>query len=252
MSEVQIFATGCAFTYHSSLITHYWRGEFVAGLNFCPQAVIFDMDGLLVDSEPVWAIAETALLEARGKTWDHAIQNPLIGMRMRDFLAGVRVGYGLSDTVDELAADVMGRMIRLIPEKVTPRPGAAELLDFLLSRGVPCAIASSSPMPIIDATVTSRGWERYFQTHVCGDDVIYGKPAPDIYLEAARRLGFPADQCLALEDSPNGSRAAVAAGMVTIAIPDLSHTTHEAFAPITPHVFDSLHDVRAALEACIG
>ena len=218
--------------------------------DFCPRAIIFDMDGLLVDSEPVWAIAETALLESRGKAWDHDIHRPLIGLRMRDFLAGMRTGYGLSDSVDVLAADVLGRMITLIPERVMPRPGALELLDYLQARGIPCAIASSSPMPVIDAVVASQGWDQYFETHVCGDDVTHGKPAPDIYLEAARRLGFTAAECLALEDSPNGSRAGVAAGMVTIAIPDLSHTTREAFAAITPYVFDSLHDVQTHLEQC--
>jgi HAD superfamily hydrolase (TIGR01509 family) len=222
----------------------------VTTLNFCPRAVIFDMDGLLVDSEPVWAIAETALLEARGKSWNGEIHLPLIGLRMRDFLAGVRVGYGLTDTVEELAADVIGRMIPLIPERVLPRPGAPELIAYLAARGVPCAIASSSPMPIIDATVAAQGWDHFFKARVCGDDVTHGKPAPDIYLEAARRLGVPAAACLALEDSPNGSRAGVAAGMVTVAIPDLSHTSHEAFTAITPYVFDSLHDVLTALEMC--
>ncbi len=221
-------------------------------LNFCPQAIIFDMDGLLVDSEPVWAMAEGALLQERGKQWDIEIQRPLIGMRMRDFLVGIRSGYGLSDTVDELVAELIGRMTKLVPTQVVPRPGAPELLEYLLARGIPCAIASSSPMPIIDAVVTSQGWDRYFQTHVCGDDVTHGKPAPDIYLEAARRIGVSPEACLALEDSPNGSRAAVAAGMVTIAVPDLSHTSHAAFEAITPHVFDSLHEVQAALELCLG
>jgi len=224
----------------------------LAAFDFCPRAVIFDMDGLLVDSEPVWAIAEGALLAERGKQWDLEIQRPLIGMRMRDFLVGIRSGYGLSDTVDELVAELIGRMTKLVPTTVVPRPGAPELLDYLLARESPCAIASSSPMPIIDAVVAARGWDRYFQTHVCGDDVVYGKPAPDIYLEAARRIGVPPEECLALEDSSNGARAAVAAGMVTIAVPDLSHTTHEAFAVITPYVFDTLHGVQAALELCVG
>jgi len=224
----------------------------VVALNFCPQAIIFDMDGLLVDSEPVWAMAEGALLNERGKQWDIEIQRPLIGMRMRDFLVDIRSGYGLSDTVDELVAELIGRMTKLVPTQVVPRPGAPELLEYLLARGIPCAIASSSPMPIIDAVVTSQGWDRFFQTHVCGDDVTHGKPAPDIYLEAARRIGIAPEACLALEDSPNGSRAAVAAGMVTIAVPDLSHTSHAAFEAITPYVFDSLHEVQAALELCLG
>ena len=218
--------------------------------DFCPQAVIFDMDGLLVDSEPVWSVAENAMMAARGKQSDPEIQRTLVGLRMRDFLAGMLHAYAMTDTLDDLSADITQRMIALIPSDVHPRPGACELLDFLYTHHIPCAIASSSPMSIIDAVVEAQGWTQYFRTHVCGDDVDHGKPAPDIYLEAARRLGFDAKVCLALEDSPTGARAAVAAGMICYAVPDLSHTTVAAFAQVTPHVYDSLHDVVATLEGC--
>jgi beta-phosphoglucomutase-like phosphatase (HAD superfamily) len=218
-------------------------------IEFCPQAVIFDMDGLLVDSEPVWAIAETAMMAARGRQSDPEIQNSLIGLRMREFLQGMCRAYSMPDDVDDLCADITGRMITLVPG-VLPRPGAPELLAYLYARGIPCAIASSSPMPIIDATVQAQGWGSYFQAHVSGDDVAQGKPAPDIYLEAARRLGAAPAACLALEDSPTGARAAVAAGMICYAVPDISHTTMDRLAPITPHVYDSLHDVVETLERC--
>lgn len=218
--------------------------------NFCPQAVIFDMDGLLVDSEPVWAVAESAMMAARGKQSDPDIQRGLIGLRMRDFIAGMCQAYDLSDTVDDLCADVVGRMTALIPDQVVPRPGALELLAYLDQRGIPCAIASSSPMPIIETTVASREWDRYFPVRVSGDDVPHGKPAPDIYLEAARRLGVAPSAALTLEDSPNGARAAVAAGMICYAIPDPTHSTAAAFFGITPHVYASLHDVVALLQAC--
>src|SRR5574338_414262 len=99
--------------------------------NFCPRAVIFDMDGLLVDSEPVWAIAETAMMATRGKAIIPDIQNKLVGLRMRDFLAGMCQAYGLTDTVDDLSQDITGRMIDLIPQQVIPRPGARELLAYL-------------------------------------------------------------------------------------------------------------------------
>ncbi len=218
--------------------------------DFCPQAVIFDMDGLLVDSEPVWAVAEGAMLAERGVMTDPEIQRGLVGLRMRDFLSGMCRAYGMTDSVDDLSADITARMIALIPDQVVPRPGAVELLAYLEARGIPCLIASSSPMAIIDATVTAQGWDRYFQMHVCGDDVLHGKPAPDIYLEAARRLGVPPQACLSLEDSPNGARAAVAAGTVCYAVPDASHSTPAAFAGITPNVCASLHDVIEILERC--
>jgi HAD superfamily hydrolase (TIGR01509 family) len=219
-------------------------------IDFCPQAVIFDMDGLLVDSEPVWEITEQAMLAARGRQPDPEIRKTLIGLRMRDFWLGMSSAYELSDSIEVLSDEIVARMTELIAAGVEARPGARELLDYLYARQIPCAIASSSPMPIIDATVTAQGWDRYFQMRVSGDEVTHGKPAPDIYLEAARRLGFAPAACLALEDSPNGARAAVAAGMICYAVPDTSHTNVETFAPITPHVYASLHDVIETLELC--
>ncbi len=217
---------------------------------FCPQALIFDMDGLLVDSEPVWGIAEDAMLAARGKQPDLQVRNTLVGLRMRDFWEGMIRAYRLTDNIDDLCDEIIARMTAMIPDDVVPRPGASELLDYLYARRVPCAIASSSPMAIIDATVAAQGWGCYFQVHVSGDDVTHGKPAPDIYLEAARRLGSAPAVCLALEDSPNGARAAVAAGMICYAIPDPSHSNPATFARVTPYVYDSLHDVIDTLEQC--
>jgi HAD superfamily hydrolase (TIGR01509 family) len=219
-------------------------------MTFCPQAVIFDMDGLLVDSEPVWATAERAMLEARGKTWTAKIQNRLIGMRMADSVLGMIRAYSLPDPVKVIRDEIITSMVALVPENAPPRPGAAELLALLQAEGIPCAIASGSPMEIIEAVVTSRGWEGYFVHRCSGDEVPNGKPEPDIYLETARRMGADPAHILTLEDSVNGARAAVAAGMICYAVPDLSHTTHAAFESITPYVFDSLHEVVATLQGC--
>ena len=206
--------------------------------------------GCWSNSEPVWAIAEGSLIAERGKQTDRVRERDLIGLRQREFWEGMCRIYGLGDTVDDLCAEVTQRMVALIPEQVVPRPGASELLAFLHARGIPCAIASSSPMAIIDATVDAQQWGSYFQTHVSGDDVPNGKPAPDIYLEAAKRLGVDPANCLTLEDSPNGARAAIAAGMICYAIPDPSHSTTATFARITPHVYASLLDVIDLLEEC--
>lgn len=219
-------------------------------MSFCPQAVIFDMDGLLVDSEPVWAVAESAMMVQRGKQTDPEIQRNLVGLRMKDFLTAMIDAYSMSDTLESLHTEIVDRMITLIPAEVRPRPGAPELLAELEARGIPCAIASSSGMAIINAVVTAQVWDRYFKTHVSGDDVPHGKPAPDIYLEAARQLGVDPSLCLTLEDSPTGAKAAVAAGMICYAIPDLSHTSVEKFTQITPYIYDSLYDVLATLDEC--
>jgi HAD superfamily hydrolase (TIGR01509 family) len=209
------------------------------------KAVIFDMDGLLVDSEPLWAICEQDMLDRRGKVWASSIQKSFIGMRMADFLRGMAAGYGLSDPVEVMRDEIETQMCELIPERATPRPGALELIDYLAANGIPCAIASSSSQVIIDKVVESHGWGHIFKTRVTGDIVPNGKPAPDVYLEAARQLGVAPADCLALEDSPNGTRSAVAAGMLTFAVPDLSHSHIDELTAITPHVFESLHEVLA-------
>lgn len=218
-------------------------------LPFCPVAVIFDMDGLLVDSEPVWEVVEDALLTARGKVLSSDIRNPLIGLRMHDFWSQMRTSLALEEEVDVLIAEVVARFLDGLPDGALERLSASELIRFLADRRVPIAIASSSPRAIIDGVVEARGWDRFFPVRVSGDDVPHGKPAPDIYLETARRLGVKPEQCLALEDSRNGARAAVAAGMLTVAVPDLSHGTPEGLAAITPLVVESLGDVLRALEA---
>lgn len=215
---------------------------------FCPEAVIFDMDGLLVDSEPVWHFVETEMLRARGKAWDYAIQKDLIGLRMTDFWERMVGAYALTEAAGDLIGEATRRMIDFAAERIVTRPGANELLAFLRARGIPCSIASSSPMALIEAVVETHDWDGYFQHYVSGDDVVEGKPAPDIYLETARRMGFQPQHILTLEDSRNGARAAVAAGMVCYAVPDPTHNSHADFDGVTPYVFDSLHEVRQSLE----
>ena len=221
---------------------------------FCPRAVIFDMDGLLVDSEPVWQEVEDRIFSRRGRVPDSSIRQGLIGMRMTDFWNAMVREYDFDEPAESLIAEVTADMVATIPGHVDARPGAQELLDYLRARSVPCAIASSSPMAIITAVVDSEGWHGYFQACVSGDQVVNGKPAPDIYLEAARQIGAAPPVCLTLEDSRNGALAAVAAGMACYAVPDLSHGHPDQFAAITPYVFPSLHEVGSALDAagCFG
>jgi HAD superfamily hydrolase (TIGR01509 family) len=211
------------------------------------QAVIFDMDGLLVDSETVWHVAETDLIESRGHRYTVDVRENIIGMRVDEFLSILRDHYQLPETVAELVDELNTAMLKLIPVEVKPQPGAQEVIDYVLRRGWPLAIASSSPMSIIDATVEAQGWGDIFKVRCSAEFEAKGKPAPDVYLTASKTLGIDPSVCLALEDSPNGSRAAVAAGMTCFAVPDTSHSPKSAFNGITPHVFDSLHDVAARL-----
>ncbi|MBZ0287226.1 MAG: HAD-IA family hydrolase, partial [Anaerolineae bacterium] len=116
-------------------------------------------------------------------------------------------------------------------------------------QAIPTAIASSSPKAIIDAILKAQGWDTLFSVRCSAEDEARGKPAPDVYLRAAERLGINPGDCLALEDSPNGARAAVAAGMTCYAVPDTKHISSHAFDGITPHVFRSLHEVLDSIKA---
>jgi HAD superfamily hydrolase (TIGR01509 family) len=212
------------------------------------QAIIFDMDGLLVDSEPVWAIAERALVEMHGGVYDIETQKQFIGLGTHVFVGKMREVYNLSATAEELFEILVDSMVKIIPEKTLPRPGAPEMIDYVVTHNLPRAIASSSPRAVVDAIVASQGWDEIIVERVGGNQVKHTKPAPDLYLKAAELLGVSPQHCLALEDSPTGAKAAIAAGMTCYAVPDPYHSTVSAFEGITPYVFDSLHDVRRSLE----
>ncbi|PJF31335.1 MAG: hypothetical protein CUN52_02840 [Phototrophicales bacterium] len=212
------------------------------------DAIIFDMDGLLVDSEIVWYKAEDEMITDRGFVYSEEVRDSIVGMRVDQFLAKLKDVYNLPETITELVAELEGRMLKLIPEMVKPNPGAQEMIQYVIDNNIPHAIASNSSINIINVTLDSQGWGDIFKVRCTGDDEISGKPDPYVYLRAAERLGVDPKRCLALEDSPNGSKAAVAAGMTCFVVPDLSHSKPEAFKHITPHVFKNLHDVLAHLK----
>ena len=204
--------------------------------------VIFDMDGTLVDSEIIWHIAESEMFANRGIDYTDEIRQHIIGMRLDEMFITLADVVGLTEPVDALAVELQDRMLALIPEKVKAKPGALEIIEYVADLGVPYCIASSSPQSIIDATVVSQGWTDLIPHTYSANVVPLGKPAPDIYLYAAKQLGVDPAGCLALEDSPAGSRAAVAAGMTCYAVPD-GHSDPAQFREITPHVFSDLHAV---------
>lgn len=213
------------------------------------KAIIFDMDGLLVDSETVWEAAEIEMIESRGRKFDKGIREKLMGMRVDEFFQRLREAFQLEDSAEALTEELVNNMLTLIPTKVLPMPGVHELLAHIVDRQIPCAIASSSPQSIIDCVVSSQGWLDIFPLRVTADIVARGKPAPDVYLEAARQLGVLPENCLALEDSPNGARAAVAAGMTCYAVADKRILRPDAFSGITEHVYNSLHEVLTGLKS---
>jgi HAD superfamily hydrolase (TIGR01509 family) len=185
-----------------------------------PQAVIFDNDGLLLDTEDAWTRAEETLFARRGREFTIEHKRSLIGSahvaaakKLESMLELAGEGEALMDELHEL---VMEEALA----GVEPRPGALELLEQLLGAGVPIAVASNSQREFVQRTLAGAGLlDGRFQTVVSAEDVEHPKPAPDIYLEACRRLDVKPGMCTALEDSPTGIDAAVAAGMYVIGVP---------------------------------
>jgi HAD superfamily hydrolase (TIGR01509 family) len=211
-------------------------------------AIIFDMDGTLVDSEIIWQAVETEMFRDIGIDYTDEVRQMIIGLRLDEMFTKLQAHYGLQTTVPELMLDLETRMIQRIPLHVKAKPGAQAIIDYAAARDIPYCIASSSSMAVIEATVHSQGWRELIARLYTADAVPNGKPAPDVYLYAARELGVNPADCLALEDSVNGAKAAVAAGMTCYAVPDY-HADPEKLRAVTPYVFKSLDEVLAKLQA---
>jgi len=209
------------------------------------EGIIFDMDGTLVDSEIIWQRAEQAVFERRGLVYNDAVRERVIGLRLDEFFDYLINFYGLNESVEALSAELQAELVHCI-DQIERKPGAQEIIDYAAAAGVPFCIASSSPLSVIEAVVEAQGWADKITRFYSADEVAAGKPAPDIYLYACEQLGVDPTACLALEDSPNGARAAVAAGMTCAVVPDY-HSRPDQFVDITPHVYASLYDVLDAL-----
>lgn len=183
------------------------------------EAIIFDMDGVLVDSEPVHAEATRRLLSAHGVEFDPGPGEDFYGRTDREVFRALRQRYGLAAHEDDLAEQWIDLVVAMLPGRLVPMPGVPGVLDLLTANGYLLALASSSSPPIIQTTIDGLGLGQAFAATVSGRDVARGKPAPDIFIEAARRIGSAPASCLVVEDSQNGVRAAKAAGIPSVAVP---------------------------------
>jgi HAD superfamily hydrolase (TIGR01509 family) len=183
-----------------------------------PAAVFFDMDGLLIDSEPTWFQAEVDLAAQWGCEIGPEHYPHVLGKPIEVSSAYIRDLCGGPLTVEEVGDGVELAMIERLRDGVPMMPGAKELLTELEAAGVPIALVSASSRRIVDASLPSIGAD-HFRFTVSGDDVEHSKPAPDPYLRAAALMGVDPAQCLVLEDSPTGVAAAWAAGCQVIAVP---------------------------------
>ncbi len=184
-------------------------------------AVLFDMDGLLVDSEPLWTRGEIDLADHLGGTWSDDLKAAIIGTRLDTATATILEWYDVPRGEAEVQAAMsflLDRMVELYHEQLPLMPGALELLDDLRAAGVPTALVSSSYRVLVDATLDVVGHDR-FDVSVAGDEVSHGKPHPAPYLEACRRLAIAPANAVALEDAISGVTSAEAAGCKVVAVP---------------------------------
>ncbi len=186
------------------------------------SAVLFDMDGLLVNTEPVWLEVEHATLAALGGTWSEADQRAIMGASMAHATAYIR-GISPTDTTDEQVADLLisSMLERLEGAEIPIQPGAGELLTAVAGSGLPFALVSASVRPIVDLVLAflARSGLPVFPVSVAGDEVARSKPDPMPYLHAADLLGIDISRAIVLEDSLNGVRSAWSAGATVVAVP---------------------------------
>jgi HAD superfamily hydrolase (TIGR01509 family) len=183
------------------------------------EAVVFDLDGVLVDSESVWGEAKRQLTMETGGHWHPEATREMMGMSSIEWSRYLHDRLDVPMPPEEISDAVVERIIALYRKRLPLLPGAVEAVRSLAVRW-PLAVASSSNRPVIDLVLELAGIAEAFAVTVSSEEVDRGKPAPDVYLEASRRLGVSPDRCVAIEDSTNGICAAVAAGMIVIAIPN--------------------------------
>ena len=208
------------------------------------QAVVFDMDGVLIDSEPLWQQAELAVFRAVGVPLTAEMCEQTLGMRLDASVAHWHAQYPwVTPSTSIVEAQLLDEACELIGAHGEPLPGVYTTLDRLRTAGVTLGLASSSPMRLIEIVVDRLRIRDYFQVLCTASDEEHGKPDPAVYLTAARRLGVPPARCLAVEDSPAGVAAALAAGMRVIAVPAAAGYDRPEFATATLKL-RSLNDFR--------
>ena len=215
-----------------------------------PDAVIFDLDGVLMDSERRWNGAKEALVRETGGRWRDEAPTVMMGMSSTEWAAYLRDDLAVPMEVEAISRDVVRRMEDGYRQSLPLLPRADEAVRALAARW-PLGLASSANREIIDLVLELAGFGDAFRTTVSSEEVERGKPAPDVYLEAARRLGAAPARCVAIEDSSNGLRAAHAAGMAVIAVPNphyapahdalaLAAASVAAVAEVTPQLIESV------------
>lgn len=204
------------------------------------------MDGVLVQSEEVWDEARRELVESSGGRWHEGAQREMMGMSSVEWSRYMHESLGVEMEPEEISAEVVRRLSAHYRERVPLIDGAVEAVERLAAE-FPLAVASSSNRELIDLALSLTGLARFFRASVSSEEVERGKPAPDVYLEAARRLGAEPRRCAAVEDSTNGLLAAKAAEMLVVAVPNPSYPPEQRGLDVADIVLDSLDELRPEL-----
>jgi len=206
------------------------------------DAVVFDLDGVVVDSEQVWNDVRETLVHERGGRWHERAQADMMGMSSLEWSRYMHDVLGLPETPAQINETVVRRMLERYGEELPLIDGAVAAVRRLADH-FPLAVASSSNRPLIDVVLRHAGIAELFGATVSSEEVERGKPAPDVYLEAARRLGVEPARCAAVEDSANGLKAAHAAGMRVIAFPNRHYPPPPDALALADVVLDSLAEL---------
>jgi HAD superfamily hydrolase (TIGR01509 family) len=216
-----------------------------------PAAVIFDLDGVLVDSEVFWNDARRELVQETGGTWREDAQRAMMGMSSAEWSRHIREQLGVPLSAEEISARVVERVEHLYREHLPLIRGAREAVVSLAGQW-PLAIASSANRSIIDLVLELADLADCFGATVSSEEVPHGKPAPDVYLEAARRIARDPASCVVVEDSANGLRAGAAAGMRVIAIPNRAFPPEQDALESADVVLHSIEQLRPELVAALA
>jgi HAD superfamily hydrolase (TIGR01509 family) len=209
------------------------------------KALIFDLDGLLIDSEPLGYLTGQALLKQHGcvREWEPEFLHSLLGRRLSEIMLALSQVCGIAVPVADLVRDFEALRITMMRGQLRPFPGAEEFIAYARALGLRVALATSGRRAYVDAALAEVNLAGRFDVEVTGEEVVHGKPAPDVYLLAAARIDVMPQHCVVFEDTPVGIAAAVAAGMRAVAVPN--DATRGAVFETAPHI--SLPDLHAAI-----
>ena len=182
------------------------------------EAVLFDMDGVIIDSEPLWSDAEKQLLARRNLPYSPSLKTAMMGRDARGAVGCLIEHYSLTESLGKLIEERNQLIAELFKEHLKAIPGALDLVRSVIAAGILTGLVSSSPKPLVELALEKLVTTGLFDLTLSGDQVVRGKPAPDIYITAAEKLGVKPEYCLVIEDAPHGVAAAKDAGMCCLAI----------------------------------